>query len=648
MGRCHAARFPVLGQGPAGRLVPLARGRPRRERAVADRPVPGVRGAARDRPLPRPRERPARRREARRAAGRMARRPAPDDGVPGSVVARRRDVRGPGRGRCRAVRDRAARGRRAADPAADRVVPLSPPATERLHRRGAGGLGRAASSRSCRPATTSTRSSATTRSAAARSWRSRSGRPWRGSAAADRQARSPSAGPNMTSSSSRSSMSWNLCGTVAATKTSEPWHDRPGLASDRDAGHDRRRRSRARPRCAATAGRSRRPRGRRSRPTGPGPAGTRGRACRRRLGRPRCRCTPRRPSRSFRRFAGSCRRARGPSHRAVRRPPGRVPPRVSNDRKSGPVPATTRSAGRGARRVITRPDDSRSSSPSPTATPCGVSDRSTMQRRGDRRLVDRRVGLGRRARRPRRARSAGSSRHRGRDRAPEDEPDQVAGHLPDVLEAGRRPDDAGDPERDPLARSEARRRERAGSGRPAGRSGSRRPGRRGSPWPARRARRPARTPAAHSPRPPASSKTYRSETSRSRVVEVVRRAEPRVVDGTLLATEEPGHRGLLGELREVANQHPDGVPGGPVEDEHLEQVLLVEVAHLVAVRIVRADRRRTSRVARRSARPACRSAAAGRPGRDGVRAPARPLVVSRTTAGSIVRPARLASSPYAS
>ena len=43
---------------------------------------------------------------------------------------------------------------------------------------------------------------------------------------------------------------------------------------------------------------------------------------------------------------------------------------VSNDSRSGPVPATTRSAGRGARKVITCPLDRRCSSPSPRATPC--------------------------------------------------------------------------------------------------------------------------------------------------------------------------------------------------------------------------------------------------------------------------------------
>ena len=121
VGRGHTARFPLLGQGPAGRLVPVARRRSRRERGLADRPVPCLRGAARDRPLPRPRERPARRCEARGAAGRMARRPAPHDGVPGSVVARRRDVRGAGRGRRRAVRHRAPGGCRAADAAPDRA-----------------------------------------------------------------------------------------------------------------------------------------------------------------------------------------------------------------------------------------------------------------------------------------------------------------------------------------------------------------------------------------------------------------------------------------------------------------------------------------------------------------------------------------------
>ena len=43
------------------------------------------------------------------AARRVARRPAADDGVPGPVLARRRDVRGAGRGRRRPVRHRAAR-----------------------------------------------------------------------------------------------------------------------------------------------------------------------------------------------------------------------------------------------------------------------------------------------------------------------------------------------------------------------------------------------------------------------------------------------------------------------------------------------------------------------------------------------------------
>src|SRR4029077_6716232 len=46
---------------------------------------------------------------------------------------------------------------------------------------------------------------------------------------------------------------------------------------------------------------------------------------------------------------------------------------LSKDRKSGPVPATTRSAALGALKVITRPDETRRSSPSPTATPCGTS-----------------------------------------------------------------------------------------------------------------------------------------------------------------------------------------------------------------------------------------------------------------------------------
>ena len=55
-----AARLPFRGQGPAGRLVPLARSSTRRERAVADGSAPGVRRAARDRPVPRARRRPAR------------------------------------------------------------------------------------------------------------------------------------------------------------------------------------------------------------------------------------------------------------------------------------------------------------------------------------------------------------------------------------------------------------------------------------------------------------------------------------------------------------------------------------------------------------------------------------------------------------
>ena len=167
LGRRHARRLPVRRQGPARRLVPRAPGGSGRGRAVADRAVPGVRGAARDRPVPRPRRRPARRREAGRDARGVAGRPAPDDGVPGPVVARRRDVRRAGRRRCGAVRDRAARGQRAADPPPDRAVPVPAAAPPRLRRAEISRPGPRGSSRSWRRATTRSCSSATTRPAVA-------------------------------------------------------------------------------------------------------------------------------------------------------------------------------------------------------------------------------------------------------------------------------------------------------------------------------------------------------------------------------------------------------------------------------------------------------------------------------------------------
>ena len=111
---------------------------------MADGTVPGIRGAPRDRPVPRARRRPARRREAGRDARPVARGPAPDDGVPGPVVARRRDVHRAGGCRCRPVRDRAARGHGAADPAPDRAVPVPAASTARLRRGRARRLGRPA------------------------------------------------------------------------------------------------------------------------------------------------------------------------------------------------------------------------------------------------------------------------------------------------------------------------------------------------------------------------------------------------------------------------------------------------------------------------------------------------------------------------
>ena len=178
---------------------------------MADRAVPGVRGAARDGPLPRSRERPPRRCEARRTARRMAGGPAPDHGVPGPVVARRRDVRGTRRSRRRPVCDRAARGRGAADPPANRLVPLPAAATERLQRRRSWRRGR----HGIEPFLSAGddvyaffRHDEVGRGAElalALPWRSCGGDP----RIAGPQARSPSAGPNITSSSSRSSMSWN-------------------------------------------------------------------------------------------------------------------------------------------------------------------------------------------------------------------------------------------------------------------------------------------------------------------------------------------------------------------------------------------------------------------------------------------------------
>jgi hypothetical protein len=63
-------RFAVKAQ--RGWLVPGAPGGSGDLRAVADRAVSGVRGSARDGPVPRPGGRPARRREARGAARRLA------------------------------------------------------------------------------------------------------------------------------------------------------------------------------------------------------------------------------------------------------------------------------------------------------------------------------------------------------------------------------------------------------------------------------------------------------------------------------------------------------------------------------------------------------------------------------------------------
>ena len=190
-----------------------------------------------------------------------------------------------GRGR-RAVRHRAARRRRAADHPPDRAVPVPAAAPPRLRRPTSSRPGRRGSSRSWPPATTCSCSSATTRSGAARSSPSRSRR------AVDRvsappglrgrrsAARSPSAGPNTTRSTSRSVMSWNRCGTPRP-RTRATRHDRARPRRRRVTAPGPRRRSTARPRCGATAGRSRRPRGRRARPTGPAPSGTRGRAGRR-------------------------------------------------------------------------------------------------------------------------------------------------------------------------------------------------------------------------------------------------------------------------------------------------------------------------------------------------------------------------------
>ena len=109
----------------------------------------------------------------------------------------------------------------AADDPADRTAPVPAAPTPRLLGGGARCVGRTGSSRSSPPGTTRTSSSATTRSGVARNSR-RALRSRRRAAPLTDQPREPSAGPKTTRSSRRSVMSWNLCGTVAATKTIEP------------------------------------------------------------------------------------------------------------------------------------------------------------------------------------------------------------------------------------------------------------------------------------------------------------------------------------------------------------------------------------------------------------------------------------------
>ena len=122
-------------------------------------------------------------------------------------LARRRDVRRARRRRRRPVRDGAARRAGATDPAPDRPVPLPAAAPPRLRRRPSSRPGPTGWSRSWRPATTPSCSSATTRSGAGAELALELAGRGRGRAAPvvrRRQAREPSAGPNATSSTRRS------------------------------------------------------------------------------------------------------------------------------------------------------------------------------------------------------------------------------------------------------------------------------------------------------------------------------------------------------------------------------------------------------------------------------------------------------------
>ena len=171
---------PVLGQGPARRLVPRRSADPATSVAVADRAVPGVRGAARDASCFRVPDVVKRDDDAaRRPPGRLAARPAADHGVPGSVAgtSTRPSRRSPRPGppcappNCPTTRSRRPSGGPGRSSTCACAGTTTTPTSSRRGRRGW--------SRSSPPATTRTCSSATTRSAVARSWRSSSARPSR-------------------------------------------------------------------------------------------------------------------------------------------------------------------------------------------------------------------------------------------------------------------------------------------------------------------------------------------------------------------------------------------------------------------------------------------------------------------------------------